>query len=277
LNGNAPLPTGRAHLEALAGALAGLGADVERVETWGRRLAGVLVGGGRLLAAGNGGSAAQAQHLTSELVGRYRDDRTPFSALALCAEGSSLTAISNDYGADETFARQVRAHGRPGDVLVPLSTSGRSPNVLAAARAARECGMTTWALTGRRPNPLAGICHDAVCVDAPATATVQEVRLILIHLLCAALDCEIGASAALRSERPGETPVVRDLLPGAPCRREGDPADRTHLVAVDEALLDRDLEGRVERPCPDALAPIVDEASRPAAKDAPRPGSFGRP
>jgi D-sedoheptulose 7-phosphate isomerase len=199
LNANAPLPTGQAHLEALAGALVALEADVERVDRWGRQLAGVLVGGGRLLATGNGGSAAQAQHLTCELVGRYRDDRSPFSALALCAEGSSVTAISNDYGAHETFARQVRAHGRPGDVLVALSTSGRSPNVLAAAKAARECGMTTWALTGYRPNPLAGICDDAVCVEAPATATVQEVHLILIHLLCAAFDCEVGASSQIGS------------------------------------------------------------------------------
>ncbi|MDP9438051.1 MAG: SIS domain-containing protein [Actinomycetota bacterium] len=208
MNGNAaPLPTGRAHLEALAGALAALDSDVERVDAWGRRLAGVLTGGGRLLAAGNGGSAAQAQHLTSELVGRYRDDRPAFSAIALCAEGSSLTSISNDYGADEIFARQVRAHGRPGDVLVALSTSGRSPNVLAAAEAARGCGMTTWALTGCGPNPLAVLCDAAVCVDAPATATVQEVHLILVHLLCAAFDREVGASSALRpAHRPsGET------------------------------------------------------------------------
>jgi len=197
LNDNPPLPTGRAHLEALAGALAALEPEVDRIDAWGRHLAGVLPGGGRLLAVGNGGSAAQAQHLTCELVGRYRDDRPAFSALALCTEGSSLTSISNDYGADEAFARQVRAHGRPGDVFVALSTSGRSPNVLAAAEVARGCGMTTWALTGRRPNPLAGLCDDVVCVDAPATATVQEAHLVLIHLLCAAFDCEVGASSAL--------------------------------------------------------------------------------
>ena len=93
------LPTGRAHLAALARALAALETEVERVDAWGRHLAGVLVGGGRLLAAGNGGSAALAHHLTSELVGRYRDDRPAFSALALCAETSSLTCITNDYGA----------------------------------------------------------------------------------------------------------------------------------------------------------------------------------
>lgn len=192
-----PLPTGRAHLAALQRALDILEPEIDRVDAWGDHLAGVLLSGGRLLAAGNGGSAALAQHLTSELVGRYRDDRLAFSALSLHAEGSSLTSITNDYGADEAFARQVRAHGRPGDVLVALSTSGRSPNVLAAVAAARECEMTVWALAGARPNPLAERCHDAVCVEAPATATVQEVHQIVVHLLCAAVDCTVGASPAL--------------------------------------------------------------------------------
>ena len=153
---------------------------------------------GRLLAAGNGGSAALAQHLTSELVGRYRDERLAFSALALHVEGSSLTAIANDYGNKEVFARQVRAHGRPGDVLIALSTSGRSPNVLSAAAAARGCGMTVWGLTGQAPNPLSSICDDVLCVEAPATATVQEVHQVVVHLICAAVDCEVGASPALR-------------------------------------------------------------------------------
>jgi D-sedoheptulose 7-phosphate isomerase len=141
---------------------------------------------------GNGGSAAQAQHLTSELVGRYRDDRPPLSALALHAESSSYTAICNDYGGAHGFARQVRAHGRPGDILVALSTSGRSPNVLAAVEAADDGGLVTWALTGPRPNPLASAAADAVCVDAEATATVQEVHQVAVHLLCAALDVELG-------------------------------------------------------------------------------------
>jgi D-sedoheptulose 7-phosphate isomerase len=192
------LPTGHDHLAALFQALASLEAEVHRVDAWGRHLAGVLMGGGRLLAVGNGGSAALAQHLTSELVGRDRDDRPAISALALCADGSSLTCITNDYGAEEVFARQVRAHGRPGDVLVALSTSGRSSNVLAAVESAREYALTTWALTGRRPNPLAERCDEAVCADASATATVQEIHQIAVHLLCAAFDCEVGASLALR-------------------------------------------------------------------------------
>jgi D-sedoheptulose 7-phosphate isomerase len=199
MNNGSTLPTGRDHLAALSSALASLEHEVGRVDAWGRHLASVLMGGGRLLAVGNGGSAALAQHLTSELVGRYRDDRPAFSALALHTEGSSFTSITNDYGADEAFARQVRAHGRLGDVLVALSTSGRSPNVLAAVEAARGCALTTWALTGRRPNPLAEACDDAVCADAPATATVQEIHQVVVHLLCAAFDCEVGASpAALR-------------------------------------------------------------------------------
>jgi len=191
------LPVGRVHLAALHRPLAELEASVDRIDAWGRHLARVLTGGGRLLAVGNGGSAAQAQHLTSELVGRYRDDRRPFSAVSLHAETSSVTAIVNDYGADDVFARQVLAHGRDGDVLVALSTSGRSPNVLVAVAAARECGMTSWALTGRAPNPLVDACDDAVVVDAPYTATVQEIHQVVVHLLCASVDVAVGASTAL--------------------------------------------------------------------------------
>jgi D-sedoheptulose 7-phosphate isomerase len=191
------LPVGRVHLAALHRPLAELESSVDRIDAWGRHLARVLTGGGRLLALGNGGSAAQAQHLTSELVGRYRDDRRPFSAVSLHAETSSVTAIVNDYGADDVFARQVLAHGRDGDVLVALSTSGRSPNVLAAVAAARECGMTSWALTGRAPNPLVEACDDVVVVDAPYTATVQEIHQVVVHLLCASVDVAVGASTAL--------------------------------------------------------------------------------
>jgi D-sedoheptulose 7-phosphate isomerase len=187
-----PLPAGQRHLAELEGPLRDLRADLPRIERWGRTLAGVLSGGGRLLAAGNGGSAAQAQHLTAELVGRYRDDRPPLSAIALCAEPSAVTAIGNDYGIEELFARQVRAHGRPGDVLLALSTSGGSPNVLGAVAAAAETGMRTWALTGRPGSPLAAHADERVCVDTPHTATIQEIHLIAIHLLCAAVDESLG-------------------------------------------------------------------------------------
>jgi len=191
-----PVLVGRAHVAALREPLAALDEEANRIDSWGRHLARVLAGGGRLLAAGNGGSAAQAQHLTSELVGRYRDDRPPLSALSLHAESSSLTAITNDYGAEAAFARQVRAHGRPGDVLVALSTSGSSANVVAAAEAARDGGLTAWALTGPAPNPLLDAADDGLAVEAPATATVQEVHQVVVHMLCAAVDAELGIAPA---------------------------------------------------------------------------------
>jgi D-sedoheptulose 7-phosphate isomerase len=176
------------HLEKLWTTLEKVDDQAVTVRAWGAKLAGVLASGGRLLACGNGGSAAEAQHLTAELVGRFRDDRRPYAALPLHADGSSLTAIANDFGAEEVYARQVRAHARPGDVLICLSTSGASPNVLAAARAAQESGILAWAMTGPAPNALADLCDDAVTVPAKETATVQEVHLAMVHLLCDALE-----------------------------------------------------------------------------------------
>jgi D-sedoheptulose 7-phosphate isomerase len=189
--------SGRVHLAALGRALVELEGEIERLEEWGARLACVLAGGGRLLAAGNGGSAAEAQHLTAELVGRFVDDRVPLSAISLHADTSTLTAIANDYGLDECFARQVRAHGRPGDVLVVLSTSGSSANAVAAARAGIDEGLTVLALTGPAPNPLAHVAHDALCVGASATATIQEVHQVAVHLLCAAVDAALASPVTL--------------------------------------------------------------------------------
>jgi D-sedoheptulose 7-phosphate isomerase len=186
-------PVGVEHIRYLTAALAGIGPAVETATRWGRELAGRLPGGARLFAAGNGGSAAQAAHLTAELVGRYRDDRRPFSAVALHAEVSALTAITNDYGHDEGFARQLEAHARPGDVAVLLSTSGGSSNVVRAAERARECGVLCWAMTGRGPNALTEAADDFLTVDSPFTATVQEVHLVLLHVLCAGLDAELDA------------------------------------------------------------------------------------
>jgi D-sedoheptulose 7-phosphate isomerase len=176
------------HFDALIGAVERTSSRIDQVSDWGHHLADVLTGGGRLLACGNGGSAAEAQHLTAELVGRFKDERQPLSAIALHADTSALTAIVNDYGGDEIFARGVRAHGRRDDVLIALSTSGSSHNVLTAVKAAHEIGMRTWALTGPAPNPLAATCDEAICVEAPTTATVQEVHLLLVHALCMAVD-----------------------------------------------------------------------------------------
>jgi D-sedoheptulose 7-phosphate isomerase len=160
---------------------------------WGRALAGVLGDGGRLLVAGNGGSAAEAQHLTAELVGKLREDRVPLSALALHADTSSTSAIGNDYGFAEIYARQVRAHGRPGDVLLLLSTSGRSPNLLAAADAAAEIGVHRWAFTGRAPNPLASRCTQVLAVPSEDSQVVQELHLVAAHLLCEYVDAYLPA------------------------------------------------------------------------------------
>ena len=163
-----PHPAGRAdelaaelaaHVDRLGQALPALRAAAPTLARWGEDLGHRLVAGGRLLAAGNGGSAAEAQHLTAELVGRFDRDRRALSAIALHADTSSLSAIGNDYGFAQVFARQVRAHARPGDVVVLFSTSGRSPNLVEAASAAAALGATSWALTGPGPNPLAHAVH----------------------------------------------------------------------------------------------------------------------
>ena len=196
-------PVSGSHLARLEETLRAFEPQVPRLEAWGRRAAQVLIAGGRLLACGNGGSAEQAQHLTTELVGRYEHERQPLAALPLTHDMTAVTAIGNDYGAGQIFARQVRAHGRPGDLLVCLSTSGRSPNVIAAAEAAAAIGMTAWALTGPGPNPLADACADAITVDALMTSTVQEVHLAAIHIMCAAVDAAVrdGIGALLETAR----------------------------------------------------------------------------
>lgn len=198
---------GHSHLADHAAALSSFAGQLVRIRRWGEDLADRLLAGHRLLAAGNGGSAAEAQHLTSELVGRYRAERPPLSAIALHAESSAVTAIVNDYGADTMFARQVRAHGRAGDVLVCLSTSGASPNLLRAVDAGRAAGLRTLALTGPAPNPLAAASDDAVAVDAPTTAAVQELHLVAVHLLCAAIDARLAALATPTSALAPEVPA----------------------------------------------------------------------
>jgi D-sedoheptulose 7-phosphate isomerase len=173
------------HLRQLSAALPHYRRMAEtRLERWGTDLGRLLGRGGRLLVAGNGGSAAEAQHLAAELVGKLRDDRRPLSAIALSAETSSLTAIGNDYGYEEVFARQVHAHGRPGDILLLLSTSGSSANLLRARHAAAAAGLTCWAFTGPEPNPLAAVCDDVLAVPSPEPQVVQELHLVSTHVLC---------------------------------------------------------------------------------------------
>ncbi|MDQ0538634.1 D-sedoheptulose 7-phosphate isomerase [Curtobacterium flaccumfaciens] len=175
------------HVAASVPVIASLVDHKDHIAAWADDIAGRLVAGRRLLAAGNGGSAAEAQHLTSELTGRFEDDRPAYSAISLHAETSAVTAIGNDYGYDQVFARQVSAHARAGDVLVLLSTSGKSPNLLRAAEAARAVGARSLALTGSGPNPLADLVDDAICIEGPS-ANVQEAQLVLVHALCKAME-----------------------------------------------------------------------------------------
>lgn len=148
------------------------------------RLVETFRSGGRVLAFGNGGSAADAQHLAAELAGRFERERPGLPALALTANSSDLTAIGNDYGFDAVFARLVQAHGRSGDLAVAISTSGISPNVLAGVEAARDAGLSTLALTGRDGGKLAALADLAIVVPSDVTARIQEAHIAVIHLLC---------------------------------------------------------------------------------------------
>lgn len=150
----------------------------------GRRIAECLQGGGKVLTFGNGGSAADAQHLAGELVGRFLRDRAALSAIALTTDSSVTTAIANDMGYDAVFRRQVEAHGRPGDVAVGITTSGRSLNVVQALQLARERGLVTLGLTGGGGGRLAGAVDYLIDVPHAETARIQEVHTMVVHVLC---------------------------------------------------------------------------------------------
>jgi D-sedoheptulose 7-phosphate isomerase len=154
----------------------------------GERIGAALLGGARLLAFGNGGSASDAQHFVAELVGRLARSRRALSAIALSTDPSVVTAIGNDLGFDAVFRRQVEAHGRPGDVALAISTSGRSPNVLEGARAARELGLRTVGLTGNGGGPLAALVDDLVDVPHADTQRIQEVHIMVLHVLAQAVE-----------------------------------------------------------------------------------------
>ncbi len=144
--------------------------------------------GCRILVCGNGGSAADAQHFAAELSGRYVKERRALAGIALTTDTSALTAIGNDYGFDHVFRRQVEALGRPGDLLVAISTSGNSPNVLKAVEAAKELGLHTLGLLGRDGGRLKTACDDALVVPSSVTARIQEVHQMIYHFWCEALD-----------------------------------------------------------------------------------------
>src|SRR5881409_1936730 len=148
-----------------------------------------LRNGGKVLFFGNGGSAADAQHLAAELVGRFVRERRPLPAIALTTDTSALTAIANDYGYDQVFARQVRALGAPGDVALAISTSGRSPSVLRAVEACRELGLRTIGLTGGDGGTLAGLVDLCLRVSASThAARIQETHILIGHVLCELVD-----------------------------------------------------------------------------------------
>jgi D-sedoheptulose 7-phosphate isomerase len=147
-----------------------------------------LKAGGKIMLCGNGGSAADAQHLAAEFVGRFRADRAPLPALALTADSATTTAIGNDFGFDQVFARQVSAFGRMGDVLIAISTSGNSPNVVAALLAARRLGVTTIGLLGKDGGACAALCNVPIIVASTSTARVQEAHIFLGHAMCAQVE-----------------------------------------------------------------------------------------
>lgn len=173
-----------AHQEATTSALAAI---ADSAVTSGAAVVHCLQHGGKILAFGNGGSATQASHLAGELIGRFRENRRPYPAIALSSDPGSVTCIANDFGFDSLFARQVEALAQPGDLVVGLTTSGRSQNVLRGLAAARKAGATSVALTGAA-GLVDGSADHVVAVPSTVTAHVQEIHLMVIHVWCAGVD-----------------------------------------------------------------------------------------
>jgi D-sedoheptulose 7-phosphate isomerase len=160
------------------------------------RLLACYRGGHKLLTMGNGGSAADAQHFAAEMVGRYRRERRALPALALTVDPSAVTAIANDYGFEEVFARQVRAHARPGDVVFGISTSGNSENICRAFDAARTTGATTVALGGGTGGRMKDLADLAILAPTSVTPRIQECHITIIHILCDLVEDEVAADDA---------------------------------------------------------------------------------
>lgn len=145
---------------------------------------GALRAGNKLLLIGNGGSAADAQHIAAEIVGRYKQERAGWAAIALTTDTSALTAIANDYGFEQVFARQVQGLGKSGDVLFALTTSGRSPNILAALRMARDIGITTVGFTGMKGESMRAACDHLLLAPSEDTPVVQQIHMMVMHAIC---------------------------------------------------------------------------------------------
>lgn len=172
-----------------------------------------LRAGGKVLFLGNGGSAADAQHIAAELVGRFTVDRKPLAAIALTVDTSAITAIANDYGYDFVFERQVRALGRPGDVLVAITTSGKSLSVVKAIQAARELNMKVVGLTGEAGRAFAQTCDASVVVPTKETARIQELHITVGHVLCALVENALCDVALPVTASPSKIATVDELLP----------------------------------------------------------------
>jgi D-sedoheptulose 7-phosphate isomerase len=166
--------------------------QIIEIERSGEVICAALSQGNKVLLCGNGGSAADAQHIAAELVGRYELDRRAWPSIALTTDSSALTALSNDFGYDEVFARQIQGLAREGDVLIALSTSGASANVIRAAEAAKKLGCRTIALTGGAGEPLASLCDIVVSVPSQRTSRIQEAHIIIGHLWCEMVDARLG-------------------------------------------------------------------------------------
>ncbi|MGM0646151.1 MAG: D-sedoheptulose 7-phosphate isomerase [Thermodesulfobacteriota bacterium] len=163
-------------------------ANAEAVVTLGRNLAVCLAKGGKLLFCGNGGSAADAQHLAAEFVNRFQIERPPLPALALTTDTSILTAIGNDSSFDEVFVKQIKALGRPGDILIGISTSGLSGNITAALNTAQELGIGTVGLVGKNGGDMVGLCDTLIFVEHDSTPLIQEIQIAVGHMLCRLVD-----------------------------------------------------------------------------------------
>jgi D-sedoheptulose 7-phosphate isomerase len=166
--------------------------QAEVIDTLAARLATILRAGGRLLVCGNGGSACDAMHIAGEFVGRFTRERQGLAAIALSADSGILTAVGNDYGFDRVFARQVEAYGHAGDMLIGLSTSGKSPNVLAALATARTRGLNTVLLTGQRGAQLQDLADYLIAVPSEITARIQETHIFLLHALADRVEATIA-------------------------------------------------------------------------------------
>lgn len=178
-----------AEQKRLLDALFELDPEVQRV---GQLAAQTLESGGKILFCGNGGSASDSQHLAAELTGRFIKDRKPLAAIALTTDTSALTCIANDYAFEEVFARQVVGLGRPEDLLIGISTSGNSGNVVRAVEEANKLGMTTVGLLGRDGGKLRGLCDHAIVVPSDVTARIQESHILIGHTLCGLIEQHLG-------------------------------------------------------------------------------------